>query len=97
MSGPTLTLWMLQSSILQFSCNVYKSLFPLPGRAVNTQAWLSVGCVIAVSVDSSNHVLWAPRLYGMVSESAPRGGWQLMELLVSCLVLAAGRHSFLLA
>lgn len=32
---------MLGSSILQFSCDVYKSLFPLPQPAVNTQARLS--------------------------------------------------------
>ena len=40
MEGPP-DIWMLESSILQFSCNVYKSLFPLPPRAVNTQGRLS--------------------------------------------------------
>lgn len=47
---------MLEGSILQFSCDVYKRLFPLPQRTVNTQGQ-ALSCVIVVLVDGSNDML----------------------------------------
>lgn len=54
---PPPTLWMLESSVLQLACNVYKSLLPFPGDTVNTRGLRSAGCVIVVLVHGSNNVL----------------------------------------
>lgn len=94
---PHPTLWMLQSSILQFSCNVYKSLFPFPGARCK-HAGLALGGLRNCGFGGQfQQCAPGPRLSGTASESAPRGDWQFMERLLSYLVPAVGRHSVLLA
>lgn len=87
---------MLDSSVLQFSSNVYWSVFPFPGRTVNTPglalSWLR-NCGFGAGFQGRARGPWLSR---PASGSAPRGDWQVPGPR-PLPALAAGAHSFLLA